>query len=85
MPHNAQASSAVQSFGECWSSLRSKFEHLQRFCGAIASIMPSTSSVESDFSLINWMNDPNLKSLSDLSLESLLHCKQHWKLRDMFE
>ena len=85
MLHNAQASSAVQSFEECWSPLGSEFEHLQMFCGAIASIMPSTSSVESDFSLINWTKDPNLQSLSDFSLESILHCKQHRKLRDMLE
>jgi len=58
---------------------------IQMFCGAIASIMPSTCSVESDFSLINWTTDPNLQSLSDFSLESILHCKQHWKLRDMFK
>ncbi len=85
MLHNVQASSGVQSFEECLSPLGSEFEHLQMFCGAIASIMPSTSCVESDFSLVNWMKDPNLQSLSDFSLESILHCKQHWKLRDMFD
>jgi len=36
MLHNAQASSAVQSFEECWSPLGSEFELLQMFCGAIA-------------------------------------------------
>jgi hypothetical protein len=82
MLHNAQACSAIQLFEQSWSSLGSKFEHLQRFCGAIASVMLGTSSVESDFALINWTKDPNLQSLSDFSLESILHCKQHWEIRD---
>ncbi|KAG7357014.1 hypothetical protein IV203_001702 [Nitzschia inconspicua] len=82
---DAQASRAVQSFEKCWSQLGSEFEQLSMFCGAIASIMPSTSSVESDFSLINWTKDPNSQSLSDFSLESILHCKQYKKLRDLME
>ncbi|KAG7357173.1 hypothetical protein IV203_001861 [Nitzschia inconspicua] len=55
---DAQASCAVQLLEKCWSQLGSGFEQLRMFCGAIASIMPSTSSVESDFSLINWTKDP---------------------------
>jgi len=53
MLQTAQACSTFQSFEQCWSPLGNEFEDLQRFCGAIASIMPGTSSVESDFSLIN--------------------------------
>jgi len=85
MLHNAQERSAVLSFEEFWSPLGSEFEHLQTFCGAIASIMPSTNSIESNFSLINWTKDPNLQSLSEFSLEWILHYKQHRKLRAMFE
>ena len=85
MLQNASAGSAVQSFEQCWSPLGREFEDLQRFCGAIASVMPGTSSVESDFSLINWTKDPFSQSLTDFSLESILHCKQYQKLRDLFE
>ncbi|KAG7363603.1 hypothetical protein IV203_026964 [Nitzschia inconspicua] len=85
MLHDAQASCAVQSFEKCWSPLGSEFEQLRMFCGAIASIMPSTSCVESEFTLINWTKDPNSQSLSDFSLESILHCKQYKKLRDLME
>ena len=46
---NASTYSVVQSFEQCWSPLR-EFEDLQSFCGAIASVMPGTSGVESDFS-----------------------------------
>jgi hypothetical protein len=82
---NSQAGSVVQTFEQCWTPLRGEFHDLQRFCGAIASVMPGTSSVESDFSLINWTKDPFSQSLTDFSLESILHCKQYQKLRELFE
>ena len=63
---------------QCWIPLGSKFEDLQRFCEDIASIMAGTSSV-------NWTKDPSLQSLTDFSLESILHCKKYQKLRDLFE
>jgi len=66
-------------------ALGSKFEDLHRFCGAIASIYAWTSSVESDFSLMNWTKDSSSQSLTDFSLESILHRKQYQKLRDLFE
>jgi len=49
MLQTAQAFSTVKSCEQCWSPLRNEFEDLQRFCEAIASIMPWTSRVESDF------------------------------------
>ena len=62
MLQSAQACSIVQLFEQCWSSHESKFEDLQRFCGAIASIMHGTSSVESNFSLINCTKIPAHKA-----------------------
>ena len=69
--------SAVQSFKECWSPLGKDYNALKEYCGGLASVMPGTSSVEADFSLINWTRDPQSKSLTDFSLESILHCKQY--------
>jgi len=60
------------SFEHFWSPLGSDFEDLQRFCGVIASIMPGTTSIKSDFSLINWIKDSKSQSLTDFSLESIL-------------
>jgi len=85
MLQNAQACSTVQSFEQCWNPLGSEFEDVQRFCGAITSIMPGTSSIKSDFSLIYWTKDSSSQSLTDFSLESILHCKQYQNLRDLFE
>jgi len=73
------------SLEHCWSPLGSEFEDPQRFCGAISSTMPGTTSIKSDFSLIDWTKDSSSQSLTDFSLESILHCKQYQKLRDLFE
>jgi hypothetical protein len=55
------AESAVQSLKECWSSLGKEYNALKEYCGGIASVMPATSSVESDF-FVNWTRDPHSKS-----------------------
>jgi len=67
----AKHSKADASFEECWSPLANKYNELKNFCGGVASVMPRTSSVESDFSLINWVKDPNSQQLTDFSLESI--------------
>jgi hypothetical protein len=61
------------------------FELLKEFCGSIATVMAGTASVESDFSEINWIKDSNSSSMKDLTLESILHCKQYEDLLQMFQ
>ena len=72
----------VQDFKACWSPLGDVYKLLREFCGGIATVMPGTSSVEADFSLINWTMDPNSSRLTDFSLESKLHAKQYNQLSD---
>ena len=36
----------------------------------------NTASVESDFSILGWEMDDHRLSMTDLSLEGILHCKQ---------
>jgi hypothetical protein len=76
---------STQSFHKCWSPLGNRFSELRAFCGGIASVMPGTSSVEADFLIINWTKDANSKQMTDFTLESILHCKQHFKLQKLFE
>ena len=45
--------------------------------------MPGTSSVESDFSIINWTKDSHSKCLTNFSLEAILHCKQYGMLQEL--
>jgi hypothetical protein len=61
----------LQAFKDSWSPLGKEYNVLKEYCGGIASVMPGTSLVESDFSLINWTRDPHSKLLTDFSLESV--------------
>lgn len=60
------------------------WESNSQYVGGIATVMSGTSSVESDFLLINWTKDSNSRSLTDFSLEAILHCKQYGKLEKHF-
>jgi hypothetical protein len=53
-----------------------QFSLLKRFFGGLASLFPCTATVESDFSVINWEKDNYRASLTDFSLEGILHSKQ---------
>ena len=68
-----------QQFENAWEEAKG-YNNLKQYCGGLASIMPGTSTVEADFSLINWTKDPNCTQLTDFSLESILHCKQHKRM-----
>jgi len=71
----------LTSFAEAWAPFDSKeFEPLKLFFGGLATIFPGTVTVESDFSLINWEKDVYRSSLTDFSLEGILHSKQYFEL-----
>ena len=53
------------------------------FCGGIASAFPGTSTVESDFSIVKYEKDEYRMSLTDFSLEGILHSKQFEKLSEI--
>ena len=52
----------------------------------MATAFPGTSNVESNFSIVKWEKYVTQMSLSDFSLEGILHAKQYntnlspWKL-----
>lgn len=75
--------SLQEKFTKSWQNVGICFEMLQEYCGGLASVMAGTASVESDFSLINWTKDSNSSSMTDFTLESILHCKQYEKLLKM--
>ncbi|KAI2502195.1 hypothetical protein MHU86_12247 [Fragilaria crotonensis] len=71
----------LTSFAEAWAPFDSKrFDPLKLFFGGLATIFPGTATVESDFSLINWEKDDYHSSLTDFSLEGILHSKQYFEL-----
>lgn len=63
-------------FENGWKLLSGRYETLQQFCGALATVFPNTASVESDFSVIGWERNEYRHSLTDFSLEGILHAKQ---------
>jgi len=73
---DAYARVDIKSFETAWEVVDGRFEILRDFCGGIAAVFANTASVESDFSILGWERDEYRLSLTDLSLEGVLHCKQ---------
>ena len=61
------------SFSEAWAPFDEQFAPLKRFFGGLETVVPGTATVESDFSFINWDKDDYCSSLTDFSLEGILH------------
>lgn len=53
------------------------YPNLAKFCGDLLTVFPGTSTVESDFSIVNYEKDDRRTLLTDLCLEGILHCKQY--------
>jgi hypothetical protein len=68
---------SIKSFDTAWAIVDGRFEILRDFCGGIATVFPNTASVESDFSILGWEKDRYRLSITDLSLEGVMHCKQY--------
>jgi hypothetical protein len=64
------------SFKSGWAFVEGRFNMLRDFCGGIATIFANTATVESDFSILGWEKDKHRLSLTDLSLEGIMQCKQ---------
>ena len=72
-----KASTSTSSFVDGWKCIGSgRFEDLKEFCGGLATVFPSTATVESDFSIVNYEKNLYRTALMDLSLEGILHSKQ---------
>ena len=74
---------SATTFEAGWSIVQGRFNDLRDFCGGIATVFPNTASAESDFSVLGWEKDGYRESLTDLSLEGIMHCKQYELLLDL--
>jgi hypothetical protein len=63
-------------FDNAWDCTPCRFDHLQSFCGGLATVFANTTSVESDFSILKWEMDENHTYLMHLSLEGVFQAKQ---------
>jgi hypothetical protein len=75
--------SDLVTFREGWEPFGQHFPKLCQFCAGIATVFPGTSTVESDFSVLNWEYDDFRSSLTDFSLEGVMPCKQFKNLQSM--
>ena len=71
------------SFDDAWARVGMTESQLCHFFGGLATVFPGTSTVESDFSDIGYEKDDYRTSLTNLSLEGILQCKQFKKLSDL--
>ena len=81
--NTALTASADRKFSEAWSPAGATFFNLQDFCSGIATVMPTTSRVEGDFSLMNWRRNDYCANFTDYSLEGCLHAKQFKALQNV--
>jgi hypothetical protein len=65
------------AYREAWIGLQNTNPLLERFVGGLATIFPGTSTVESNFSVVKYEKNKNRMSLTDASLEGILHAKQY--------
>jgi len=68
---------SIKSFDTAWEIVEGHFEILRDFCEGIVTVFTNTVSVESDFSILGWEKDKFRLSITDLSLEGIMHCKQY--------
>ena len=76
-------SDASTGFNDGWALCQGRFDYLRKFVGGLATMFPNTATVEADFSLIGYEKDEYRNSLTDFSLEGILHAKQFDTLRDL--
>ena len=64
------------SFEIGWGIVEGRFNALRDFCSGIATAFANTATVELDFSILGWEKDEYQMSLTNLSLENIMQCKQ---------
>jgi hypothetical protein len=70
----------ITTFNDAWGCVLSQYEHLRSFCGGLATVFANTTSVEFNFSILNWEMDANRTTLMHLSLEGIFQAKQRTQL-----
>lgn len=73
--HGSNQDGRIQTFREAWSGFPDNFTHLRSFCGALASVMPTTAQVEGDFSVMKHAQ-AGRPSLGVFDVQCALHAKQ---------
>ncbi len=70
-------------YRDAWIGLHNTYLLLEKFVGGLATIFPGTSTVENDFSVVKYEKNKNHMSLTDASLEGILHAKQYRRMHSL--
>jgi hypothetical protein len=65
------------TYRDAWIGLHNMYPLLEKFVGGLATFFPGTSTVESNFSVVKYEKNKNRMSLTNASLEGILHVKQY--------
>jgi hypothetical protein len=68
------------AYRDAWIGLQNTYPLLERFVGGLATIFSGPSTVESDFSVVKYEKNKNRMSLTDASLEGILHAKRYSRM-----
>lgn len=63
-------------FSKAWDDCGGRFKSLRSFASGLATAFPNTTSVEGDFSILNWEHNDNRTDLSNLSIAGIFQSKQ---------
>lgn len=80
--HPDKSDDRLAAFDYIWrlEDAVTRYPTLARFCGGFATVFPNTANVEADFSILGGEKNKKRTSLTDLSLEGIMHCKQWSRL-----
>lgn len=79
----SKCSDGTTGFVEGWRLCHGRFDKLRQFAGGLATMFPNTATGQEDFSIIEAEKNVRRHSLTDFSLEGILHAKQFEALRSM--
>ena len=71
------------SFDACWAPVRKRHRMLFKFATNMLTIYPTTARVEGDFSVMGFEKNEYRSSMMNITLESIMHCKQFEKLQKL--
>ena len=71
-------------FRKSWLPVGRRFPNLYKLASGLATVLPGTACVESDFSNINYERDEYRSALANISLEGILHARQFKTLQQVF-
>jgi hypothetical protein len=72
----ASRAGAADYVRACWEPLNGNYPHLRHFAGGLSTVFPGSSTVESDFSILQFEKSDHRTYFSDVCIEGIFHARQ---------